>query len=897
MAVSALSRYSIDQTIEIFQNDQEFQRVVITQHGINLTYEQYKELVETLLTEKNYISEYTIEELNNENPPFLRTEIATIYGKAFIERAVYWQTMYTFKYSTIKIFFRSNWQRFMPDYDALIIESSEKAKLFQEAFMREYDRFAKIIDEVYNIVDIDRIPEEYLNYLAQTIGYEKEDSNLLNNASFRELIKNIIEIYKIKGTNYSFELFFNFLGYEATLKEYWFDKRFGDPNINSNPETGITDKKFAGFYYSSIKPTDYIPEGMRYPYIVNHDQLIETLDVNEFSRLTVSGIYTYSQLIGDSPGFPNINYTFFKTNVMEYNLAKITTGSSIESELSQEDLDSIKRYADFLTPIFIQKNIIIIIPPFKDDGDSLILNDADRHDPHINNPNPSSHLDETMFHLYEGQQPIKYYWDEGTRLYGQLEDKRADGEKRYNPTTYENWENRGSAGNPNIIYRKATNLAPGGHFISGYHIDTYEKIFDRTPGCNSVYDQISIANPTWNDNTILTYISNLLNSGSFFSTYSTIIERDLIPPMLEEDAYFPYLTFNYSDSFNPGTPLTFNANFSFITGDQKRFSEAYNKKTDLKVKIKSINVDNGSGRAEIVTLDYYRRYASLSSNTESITGDITIGSSWITNVSSTDLNNIDVGQEIKLPSQLNTFTVIGKLSDRFKISSNATITSIGATIELYTTYDFISIFNLKESDNEGNYQVYSSSHINGETTIILSTTLPGRDQNYEGGFIQLYYEEWLIKDFKFPFLFDRIIDIDLVYSSWTIPESEMFWFNNSIIDSEHLLRTYSNFNVGEPYPFNIPGTNYTNYPAGIERPLDSELFPYSYTEDYFGMYGDFLMENEPDEVSQIWNFYKMGEQEFDLSGLYSVSTGIRSSFKFLVEKPYYFFDYLDIETS
>jgi len=800
MAISALSRYEIDQMIEIFQNDQEFQRVVVTQHGINLSYEQYKELVETLLEEKNYLSENTIEELNDENPPYLRTEIAIIYGKTFIERSVYWQTMYTFKYSTIKIFFRSNWQRFMPDYDTLQIESNEKLKLFQESFMREYDRFASIIDEIYNVVNIDRCPEEYLNYLAQAIGYEKEDSNLLNNSSFRELIKNIIEIYKIKGTNYSFELFFNFLGFEATLKEYWFDKRFGDPNINSNPETGITDKKFAGFYYSSKKPTDYIPEGMRHPYIVTHNLLRETEDINEFSRLTVNGIYTYSQLIGDTSGYPNTPYTFFKTNVMEYSLARVTTGVSAESELSTEDLASIRRYADFLTPIFIQKNIVIIIPPFKDDGNSLILSDVDRHDTHPDDPNPISHLDETMFHLYEGQQPTRYYWDEGTRLYGNLEDKRADGEKRYDPTIYENWENRGAVkewesgvnyqigyfviesgttyqcntnhisgatfagdianwtvytGSTNIQYRKSTNLAPGGHFISGYHIDTYEKIFDRTTGSNSIYEQISLANPVWNDNTINIYISSLMSAGSFFSTYDTVIDRDLIPPMLEEDIYYPYLTFNYSDPFNPGSHLPMAANFSFVTGDQKRFSEALNKKTDPKVKIKSIDVDNGSGRAVIVTLDYNRRYAYLSSNTESITGDLTNGSPWVTNVDSDDLERIDIGQEIKLPSQLETFTIIGKLVDKFKVSSNATATVTSATIELYITYDFISIFNLQEADNEGNYQVFSSSFSNGETTIVLSTTLPGRDQNYEGGFVQLYYEEWLIKDFKFPFLFDR----------------------------------------------------------------------------------------------------------------------------------------------
>lgn len=893
--MAVLSRYEIDQTIEVFQNDQEFQRVVVSEHNINLTYEQYKELAETLLEERIYISEYTIEELNDENPPYLRTEIATIYGKTFVERAVYWQTMYTFKYSTVKIFFRTNWQKFLPDYDALQIESNEKTKLFQEAFMREYDRFAKIIDEIYNVVDVDNVPEEYLNYLAQAIGYEREDSSLLNNSSFRELIKNIIEVYKIKGTNYSFELFFNFLGYEATLKEYWFDKRFADPNINSNPETSVTDKKYAGFYFSSVKPTDYIPEGMRHPYIVTHDQIIETLDVNDFTRMGVNGVYTYQQMIGETMGFPDTKYTFFKTNVMEYNLSKVITGQTTESQLDAEDLASIKRYADFLTPLFIQKNIVIFIKPFEDYAESLILTDVDRHDTHPDDPNPSSYFDETMFHLYEGQQPTKYYWDDGTRLYGQLEDKRLDGEKRHDPIGgYENWENRGSAGDPNVSYRRTTDVAPGGHFVSGYHTDTYETIWDRTPGSGSIYDQISIANPTWDSETILIYISSLLSSGSFFSSYEPVRDRDLIPPIIDEKMIYPYLTFSMTDPFEPGTPLSLYANFSFIRGEKKRFSEAFNRINYNKVKIKSIDVDDGTGRAVIVTYDVNRRYAYLSDTTEDITGDISIGSPWVTNVSTADLARIDVGQEIKLPSQLNGFTVTGKLSDRFKISSNATATVLGATITLFITYDFISIFGLKNSDNEGNYQVYSASNTNGETTITLTTTLSGRDQNYESGFIQMYYEEWLLKNFHFPFLFDRVLEFDFVYSPILLGEDEMFWFDSSVMNEEHLLRTYADLNVGEPYPFNIPGQNYTNFPEGVERPLDPELLP-SYVDHYLGMFADYIPEDVPDQIYQQWNFFKFAEQNLELRGLYTVPTGTRSSFKFLTELPYYFYDYLDME--
>ena len=160
-------RYDIDNTVLVFQNDTEFQQVVVTTGGITITDAMYRELAELLLDNQTYISTYTVTELNAQNPPYLREEISAIFSLPYIERVVYIQVMYSFKYATIKTFFRSNYSRFMPDYDLMTIQSSEKLKIFQEAFMREYDRFASIIDLIYNVQDVDLVPDSYLNYLAQ----------------------------------------------------------------------------------------------------------------------------------------------------------------------------------------------------------------------------------------------------------------------------------------------------------------------------------------------------------------------------------------------------------------------------------------------------------------------------------------------------------------------------------------------------------------------------------------------------------------------------------------------------------------------------------------------------------------------------------------------------------
>jgi hypothetical protein len=1007
MAVSALSRYEIELTMEIFKNDEDFQSVVVNSGTIplvwnesmqqnNLSNEQYRSLSETLLNEKSHISDYTVDELNAEDPPFLRNEISLIYNVSYIEKAVYYQTMYTFKYSTIKTFFRSNYDRFLPEYEYLNIISSEKKRIYLEAFMKELDRFANIIDEIYNVQDVDKTPEEYLNYLGQLVGYEREDYNLLANAPFRELIKNIVEIYRIKGTNYSYELFFNFIGFDVTIKEYWFDKRFADDGILANPETGYSDKKYAQFYFTSKKPTDQIPTGMHKPYLVSDNKITETMDCNEFTRLTLSGTYTYKQLVGDSSGYEGTRYTFFKTNVIQFNLQRTATGES-GSELSAEDLASIKRYANFLTPIFIAKSISVIIKPFEDTGEPLVLSDDDRHDPREENKIPSNNLiytiwqpdteyvyganvyyfynyytcnfshtsgtsfndditkwnliewtiDETMLHLYEGKQPIRYYWEDGVRTYGEDNTPRPDTDRRYEYPTYQNWENIGETYwqlNPPNNYVKRTQVAPGGHFVSGYHTDTYQKIYDRTPGCGSVYDQITDAYPLMTDQEVLDEISRLLSLGTLFTTYpyyngSTIKERDLIYPINDMDVSTPNKLFYLKDDFSIGTPITFYSNFSNIRGAKKRRSEALNRNFDNKVKIKSIDADNGSGRAVIQVYDLKKRYAYLNYSTFTVTGDVVSGESAIHGLSSIDIAKIDLDDEIINPSYLDGFKIKVKTPTHVYMDTVSPTTASSVTITLIEEggHDHVDIFDAKDYRNDRTgLPVISCSHDNvtNITTITLGTTL-SVDQQFEGGFIQLYHPEWIYYDFRFNFLFDRVIDFELNYSPITIGSEQFAWLTGddasfytepilystwassevySIGDIVFYFNRYyecltghtsgSTFDadaskwkplnytliVGPPYPFVTPGTNYSEWPHGPSQDHLDDL--YLNPNDMMLYY---LTNYSIDSMQQDWNYFKFGETGLLIAGLYEEGVGIRSSFKALEEEPYYYYDYIDME--
>lgn len=390
----ALERFFVDQVVSIFKNDNELTEAFVAAgfslvNGIYPLYDsQYYDLAELLLESNAEIQSKTVSELSSES--FLMGEISSIISYSLSSTGrLYKQIFYTFKYSAVKIFFRKNYDRFLPEYDIYQIKDGSKKQLLFEAFVRELDRFSLIIDNIYNLPDINKIPENYLNYLAQVIGYDRKDYFLLTNATFRELLKNIIEIYQIKGTNYSFELFLNFLGFDVTIQEFWFDKRYYDDNIFTNPYTSSTNKDLYTFYLTPIKPTLGIPSGIKNRYTVTEDMITGALDLHQFQKWISlnegdsSKGYTLEQLLGFSSGYDDAPYEFFKTNVMQYQL--ISLGTNQEPELTSDDTTIIEFYVEFLTPLFIEKKVVFAARPYEEEMKNFNLMEFNRLIPQPDN--------------------------------------------------------------------------------------------------------------------------------------------------------------------------------------------------------------------------------------------------------------------------------------------------------------------------------------------------------------------------------------------------------------------------------------------------------------------------------------------------------------------------------
>lgn len=382
-------KYEVNDYISVFSNDDKLQKI-LRENSLILNEINYldsvqsavtkenslklKALAELLLNNKENISSVTISDLATSR--YQSAKIAKIFGvnDNSITDEILQYIYFSFKYSSIKSFFRINYDKFIPDYDLLKIREKDKLRIYMEAMMQEFDRFAGIIDKIYNLNDIDKVPDDYLKYMAQLVGYEKEESTLIDDNLFRELVKNIVEVYKIKGTNYSFELFFNFLGFNVEINEYWFDRRYYHYTENQNPYTGETNNTAYTYYLTTTPPYTGRPAKC-YPYEdVNVGRLTKQLNVFDFNRL--AKIYDPAVLLGYKKNYGSLKYTgdkyeFFKTNVAEFIITTIA-GFGREEEIGQEEIEILKKYIQFLIPINIIKIISFVATPVEEDATGVI---------------------------------------------------------------------------------------------------------------------------------------------------------------------------------------------------------------------------------------------------------------------------------------------------------------------------------------------------------------------------------------------------------------------------------------------------------------------------------------------------------------------------------------------
>lgn len=351
--------YNIKKITNILLEDRSL-RNKFSKYSVDVNKIFIKEISIILIRENDFISNNPVEEviLNDELKSSLN-DISIKYfdEEIFIDDLLY-QLIYSYKYSRVKNFFFDNYPKFLIPLDYEYISNNKKQKIFFESLMKEFDKFSDIISSMENLYDSDKVDGDLLYYLLSLFGYDKIEDEFLNIHTLRELTKNILEIYRIKGTSYSFELFFNFLGFNVEMDEFWFDKRFHSKfsNIIQNPYTGSSDENNIKYYLTPINPIDSY-EDLSSNYKIRKNELTDIRNVDWFKENIQEG-YTPLQIIdeeeSDLPDYRK--FTYFKTNIINYKIRNVIENDE-SLGLSSELYEAVLSYANFLVPIFIKKMV------------------------------------------------------------------------------------------------------------------------------------------------------------------------------------------------------------------------------------------------------------------------------------------------------------------------------------------------------------------------------------------------------------------------------------------------------------------------------------------------------------------------------------------------------------
>lgn len=285
-------------------------------------------------------------------------EIAAAFGlsRDTFSIEAYKLIVYTYKFCYINSFFQNNKDVFLPEYDFSEIENTPILKGFLDAMMKEFDKLDYVIGKCTEFHDFDKIPFELINYLTQLLGFETAIINADNSieSKYRELVRNIIDIYRIKGTNFSFELLFKFLGYNISIKEFYFDRRYYYSSEGGNTNTNTTDNNNYLYYMSIYPPCDNKLETSNNE-TVNLFDYTQQYNLDEFSMLAKkygpAAVLGYSKVDKAGKEYTGKIYKYFKSNLIYY-----TVGLD-KANPSEKQLVQINKILTFLTPAYVMKTM------------------------------------------------------------------------------------------------------------------------------------------------------------------------------------------------------------------------------------------------------------------------------------------------------------------------------------------------------------------------------------------------------------------------------------------------------------------------------------------------------------------------------------------------------------
>ena len=291
------------------------------------------------------------------------------YWYLFNQEPFYIQALKSIKYGSIKHFFLENRKAFLPSYDMFLIDSDRKRKAFINTMFKEFDRFTDVVNSLATYNDADNIPDQFLIYFMEILGYTVNDQDgTLDEMQVRSLIKNLMEVYRYKGSTYAFEVFFGCMGIDCGVRELYFDRRLFY-QTEENPYTRTTSSYAFAYYLTPKNPVTssyYFSSGdtvrainITAPITSGEwDRLLKSVDTpTEDTVLEMLGYKENSTLDMEEP------FTYFKTNYLLFNFTspynRIKYGTAQypikTTDITKREFDAYRELMDRIIPIFIKQ--------------------------------------------------------------------------------------------------------------------------------------------------------------------------------------------------------------------------------------------------------------------------------------------------------------------------------------------------------------------------------------------------------------------------------------------------------------------------------------------------------------------------------------------------------------
>lgn len=128
-------------------------------------------------------------------------------------------------------FFKDNYTKhLLSDFESQAVEKNTMLKAIMDTCMEYIDILSAFNSDTKLMNDPMRIKTKYLYELGKSMGFENFDNDVINtplelqaNNMYRELLTNLYDLLRKRGTKTAYKLFFGALGYDIDIDEFWWD--------------------------------------------------------------------------------------------------------------------------------------------------------------------------------------------------------------------------------------------------------------------------------------------------------------------------------------------------------------------------------------------------------------------------------------------------------------------------------------------------------------------------------------------------------------------------------------------------------------------------------------------------------------------------------------------------